>query len=50
MRLNQVMRRVGFPPLPAELAEILPPARRLIARRRRELLDGIPAQLSPLEA
>jgi hypothetical protein len=43
VRLNQVMRRVGFGPLPPEFTAILPAARQLVTRRRRELLEGIPA-------
>ena len=43
MRLDQVMRRLGFPPLSAAFAELLPSARQLIDRRRAELLSGIPA-------
>jgi hypothetical protein len=43
VRLNQVMRRVGFAPLPDGFAELLPAARALVRGRRRELLDGIPA-------
>jgi hypothetical protein len=42
LRLNQVMRRVGFGPLPDEFGEILPEARRVVAERRHELLEGIP--------
>ena len=42
VRLNQVMRRVGFDPLPPEVRDLLPAARQLIHRRRHELLDGIP--------
>lgn len=42
IRLNQVMRRVKLTPLPDEFAAILPQARRLVACRRYELLDGIP--------
>jgi hypothetical protein len=42
IRLNQVMRRLGFAPLPDEFAGLLPSARRLIAARRRDLLEGIP--------
>lgn len=41
-RLNQVMRRVGLPQLPEAFADLLPSARQLVARRRGELLDGIP--------
>jgi len=42
-RLNQVMRRVGLPPLPESFARILPKARQRVAARKTELLDGIPA-------
>jgi hypothetical protein len=42
LRMNQVMRRVGFPPLPAGVQEILPAARQLVRRRQHELLEGIP--------
>lgn len=40
-RLNQVMRRVGLPPLPAAFQRVLPTARRLIDARREELLRPI---------
>ncbi|MFZ5828669.1 MAG: hypothetical protein ACOY3P_01210 [Planctomycetota bacterium] len=43
MRLNQVMRRVGLEPLPAEFLAVLPEARRLVADRRVALLAGTPA-------
>jgi hypothetical protein len=43
MRLNQVMRRIGFELLPGEVQRLFPAARALIGRRRRDLLDGIPA-------
>jgi hypothetical protein len=43
VRMNQVMRRVGFAPLPAEIAELFSAARQLVRRRRNELLEGIPA-------
>lgn len=39
-RLNQVMRRVRLPELPAEFAGVLPEARRLVTARRDELLDA----------
>ena len=38
-RLNQVMRRVKLPALPAEFGELLPLARRLVAERQSELLS-----------
>jgi hypothetical protein len=43
VRLNQVMRRVGLAPLTERFAAILPAARALVAGRRGELLEGIPA-------
>ncbi len=42
-RLNQVMRRVKFAPLPDGFLELLPGARRLIDARQGDLLAGIPA-------
>jgi hypothetical protein len=42
VRLNQVMRRLGFCPLPDPFCGLLPEARQAVARRRDELLDGIP--------
>jgi hypothetical protein len=42
-RMNQVMGRVGFEPLPERFGEVLPPAREMVARRRAGLLEGIPA-------
>jgi hypothetical protein len=42
LRLNQVLRRVGLETLPDSFAEILPPARRLVRRTRRELLPERP--------
>ena len=44
LRMNQVMRRVGFPPLPEEVQELLPAARQLVRRRQHELLEGIPVR------
>jgi hypothetical protein len=44
VRMNQVMRRVGFAPLPEEVQELFPAARDLVRRRQRELLQGIPTQ------
>jgi hypothetical protein len=43
VRMNQVMRRVGFTPLPPKVQELFPAARQLVCRRRHELLEGIPA-------
>ena len=43
-RMNQVMRRVGFPPLPEGVQELLPAARQLVRRRQHELLEGIPVR------
>ncbi len=43
LRLNQVMRRLKFAPLPEGFAGLLPWARRLIDGRRTDLLAGIPA-------
>ena len=37
-RLGHIMRRVGLPPLPAELAELLPTMRVAVRGRQRELL------------
>ena len=44
LRMNQVMRRVGFPPLPEGVQELLPAARQLVRRRQHELLEGIPVK------
>jgi hypothetical protein len=43
-RMNQVMRRVGFSPLPEGVQELLPAARQLVRRRQHELLEGIPVR------
>jgi len=43
-RLNQIMRRVRQPSLPAEFAAMLPSARAAVAERKTALMDGIPAQ------
>jgi hypothetical protein len=43
LRLGQVMRRVGFDPLPDGFPELLPAARELVRAQRHALLDGIPA-------
>jgi hypothetical protein len=45
MRLNQVMRRVGFAELPEAIAGVFPAARQLVRRRRRELWEGIPVKV-----
>ncbi len=37
-RLDQVLRRVGLPPLPPSFAEVLPEMRKDVRRRRNELL------------
>jgi hypothetical protein len=42
VRLNQVMGRVGLNQLPETFCRILPEARRKVAIRQEELLDGIP--------
>ena len=42
MRLNQVMRRVGFAQLPESFGHVLPEARRKVEGRKAELLHGIP--------
>ena len=44
VRMNQVMRRVGFPPLPESVQELFPAARQLVRRRQHELLEGIPVR------
>lgn len=44
LRMNQVMCRVGFPPLPEGVQELLPAARQLVRRRQHELLEGIPVR------
>ncbi len=43
-RMNQVMHRVGFPPLPEGVQELFPVARQLVRRRQRDLLEGIPVR------
>lgn len=40
--LNRVMRRVKFAELPESFCELLPEARRKVAARAKELLEGIP--------
>jgi hypothetical protein len=44
VRMNQVMRRVGFALLPPEVEEVFSLARQLVRRRRHELLEGIPVK------
>jgi len=44
LRLNQVMRRVELPPLPADFGRLLPAARRQVTRRQDELLTAPEAQ------
>jgi hypothetical protein len=50
-RLNQVMRRVGLAPLPPELRDWLPRAKKLVESRRHRLLqvpdDGVPFPVFP---
>jgi hypothetical protein len=41
-RLNQVMRRATLSALPDDFQELFPEARRKVAERRAELLEGIP--------
>lgn len=41
-RVNQIMRRVGLDLVPASFEQLLPEARRTIAQRKHELLEGIP--------
>jgi hypothetical protein len=48
VRLNQVMRRVGLDPLPERFRDVLPGARDLVARRKGELLEGVPVRDHPL--
>lgn len=45
-RLNQVMRRVKLPPLPEGFCELLHEARRLVERRKAELLSPMPPEPS----
>ncbi len=40
MRLERVMRRVGLPPVPPALSDVLPAARRRVRERKRELLSS----------
>ncbi len=40
MRLNQVMKRVGLMPLPAEVRDWLPEAKKLVESRRQRLLHA----------
>jgi len=44
LRMNQVMRRVGFLPLPEGVQELFPAARQLVRHRQRDLLEGIPVR------
>lgn len=44
-RVNQVMRRVGLAQIPESFRDLLPEARRAVAARKRELLEGTPAPL-----
>ncbi len=44
VRVNQIMRRVGLDPVPASFEQLLGEARRLVARRKQELLDGTPTR------
>ena len=44
VRLNQIMRRVGLDVLPGSFEELLPQARRLVARRKEDLLHGTEAR------
>ncbi len=46
-RVNQVMHRVKLPAIPQDFAELLPGARRLVADRKDELLEGIPSSHMP---
>ncbi len=46
-RLNQVMRRVRLPRLPAELTECLATGRTLVAERKDELLEAPCSSLTP---
>lgn len=43
LRLNQVMRRVGFARLPDDFRDFFPQTRRRVDARKNELLDGIPS-------
>ena len=49
-RLNQVMRRVRLPELPAKMLEILPGARQLVADHRVALLTPRPMETPLLAA
>jgi len=44
VRIDQVLRRLKLEPLGDRLAGLLPYARRLVAERRAELLEGIPVK------
>ena len=41
MRINQVMRRVRLPPLPASFATLLPDARRQVRQSKDELFNPL---------
>ncbi len=45
VRVNQIMRRVGLDLVPQSFEQLLGEARRLVARRKQELLAGIPTSL-----
>jgi len=49
VRLNQIMRRVGFAPLPPGFQAALPEARRRVQAERDALLHGIPVIAVPHE-
>ncbi|MEA1952015.1 MAG: hypothetical protein U9N87_11560 [Planctomycetota bacterium] len=44
VRVNQIMRRVGLDPVPESFEQLLPEARRTVAQRKHELLEGIPTK------
>ncbi|NUQ61082.1 MAG: hypothetical protein HUU20_01250 [Pirellulales bacterium] len=46
LRLNQVMRRVGFGQLTDGFRAVLPEARRRVEERKTELLEGIPVDVT----
>jgi hypothetical protein len=49
LRLNQVMRRVELPTLPASFGRMLPAARRMVAKRQAELLTAPAIEAAPAE-